>query len=274
MGMKWNTSSNGYAKGRQINLCFQKGLLLVFFFVLTGFGGGQGVQFFSGSKSTTVDGIISKPKGNGPFPAVVLLHTCGGLADHVYDWAQKLVQEGYVTIVVDSFSARGISTKCGMGSSFAIVLKYDAYGARDHLKKLPFVNGKRIGVMGWSLGGAAAMHASHDSKKHFQAGVAFYPRCAEVSFEVTIPILLLMGKLDDWTPAENCLEGRAKPARKQGYPVEWKVYPNAHHGFDQTRKGYGPRKVLGHTLEFNAEATTDSWKQIRVFLNKHLRGGK
>ncbi len=64
----------------------------------------------------------------------------------------------------------------------------------------------------------------------------------------------------------------AKPARKKGYPVEWKVYPNAHHGFDQSGFGYATRTYLGYTLGFDGEATVDSWKQIRAFLNKHLRG--
>ena len=288
MSVKWNPSSPGCARWRQINSCFRRGLFLVFFFVLTGCGGipggGQGFEFVSESGPTlygesgpaTLDGIIYKPKGRGPFPALVLLHGCGGLGENVFDWAGKLIREGYVAMVVDSFSARGITDACGVrGLNLKSGREFDAYGAHDFLKKQPFVDGKRIGVMGWSQGGGAALWVSHDIKKRFQAAVAFYPPCGAESFWVTTPLLMLLGKLDDWTPAENCLEWAAKPARKKGYPVEWKVYPNAYHSFDNVELGWDVRiNRLGFAVAHDEEATIDSWKRIRVFLNKHLRGGK
>ena len=47
-----------------------------------------------------------------------------------------------------------------------------------------------------------------------------------IVFKPIAPLLILIGELDDWTPAE--------PSRKlaAGYPVEIKVYPGAHHSFD------------------------------------------
>ncbi len=57
----------------------------------------------------TISGLLAKPPGDGPFPAVVLLHTCGGLQPHVItDWPDYLTGLGYVTLSVDSFSPRGI----------------------------------------------------------------------------------------------------------------------------------------------------------------------
>ena len=56
-----------------------------------------------------VDGVFSRPDGEGPFPAVVLLHTCGGLGPHVaVDWPRFLSGIGYVALAVDSFGSRGL----------------------------------------------------------------------------------------------------------------------------------------------------------------------
>jgi hypothetical protein len=55
-------------------------------------------------------GKLKKPKGDGPFPAVVLLHGSGGVnASRDADWAKRLTDWGYVTLQVDSFGPRGVS---------------------------------------------------------------------------------------------------------------------------------------------------------------------
>lgn len=56
---------------------------------------------------------LYRPKGTGPSPAVVLLHTCGGLGQHVFDWASRLTSAGYVSVVIDSFTPRGAGYVCG-----------------------------------------------------------------------------------------------------------------------------------------------------------------
>ena len=49
--------------------------------------------------------MIYKPPGKGPFPAVIVLHTAGGIQDYLLDFADDLSDEGYVTLVVDYLSA-------------------------------------------------------------------------------------------------------------------------------------------------------------------------
>ena len=63
----------------------------------------RNASFSEGDTTRTIPGLIAKPEGKGPFPAVVLLHTCGGLRPHVYtDWTNYLTALGYVTFSVDS----------------------------------------------------------------------------------------------------------------------------------------------------------------------------
>src|SRR6185295_7601682 len=53
---------------------------------------------------------LYRPAGQGPFPAVILLHGCAGVRRKDTQWAEALRQEGYVALVVDSLSGRGIGT--------------------------------------------------------------------------------------------------------------------------------------------------------------------
>ena len=51
-------------------------------------------------------GFLSRPKGDGPFPAIVILHGCGGLGPRLKnDVAGRLVSQGYVVLVVDRRSS-------------------------------------------------------------------------------------------------------------------------------------------------------------------------
>jgi len=72
------------------------------------------VKFDAGVKAsiglfTNIANATFKPAGDGPFPAVVLSHTCGGIKDpHMKQHAQELLAQGYVVLPVDSFGPRGL----------------------------------------------------------------------------------------------------------------------------------------------------------------------
>ena len=102
--------------------------------------------------------MLSKPEGPGPFPAVVILHTCGGVRSHTSRfWPDVLRQHGYVALTVDSFGSRGL-TPCPNrlirpGVDYVTELAPDAFGALDYLASLPGVDKNRIAEIGFSLGG-------------------------------------------------------------------------------------------------------------------------
>ena len=96
---------------------------------------------------------------------------------------------------------------------------------------------------------------------------------------MTVPTLILIGELDDWTPAEECrnlAEGRddwgISREKGKGYPIELIVYPGAYHDFDVPSFAT-PRKMLGHHLEFNQAARDRSIDASRKFLDATI-GGK
>ncbi|MFQ5914182.1 MAG: dienelactone hydrolase family protein [Nitrospinota bacterium] len=226
-------------------------------------------------------GTLYRPQGTGPFPAVVLLHGCGGLREYHTNWALWLKAEGYVSFLVDSFFTRGIDNVCSPSDFWKLSTGdrvWDAFGAVAYLRSLPFVNHNRIGVIGWSHGGMAALQAGSEGlgkvaqpgSGGFRAVVAFYPRCDGFLAADTIPLLLLLGELDDWTPSMPCVEG-AKQLREDGRTVVWKVYPGAHHGFDNAALGARTINYFGHTIRYDPSATLDAKNRLRAFLEQHLR---
>src|SRR3981189_3604885 len=62
---------------------------------------------------------LFKPDGDGPFPTVIALHSCGGLGGHseavaprYHDWAEQLLKAGYAVLLPDSYGSRELGPQC------------------------------------------------------------------------------------------------------------------------------------------------------------------
>jgi dienelactone hydrolase len=225
--------------------------------------------------AATVDGYLSKPSGDGPFPAVVYLHGCSGLSKNTRSRMAELITGwGYVSLVVDSFATRGIKEACDQPMP---AREADALGALVYLSNLNFVDPKRIAVFGSSQGGIVALQfaSTHDVKLFaisdelkFKAAVAYYPQCGVATQQLTIPTIILIGELDDWTPAKDC-ELWMKLRAGKGAPVKLTVYPGAYHAFDFPILAVG-RRSFGHWLKYDADAAQRSELEARDFLATEL----
>ena len=223
---------------------------------------------------------VSKPAGAGPFPAIVLLHDCSGLGPRSSGapgrWAATLVERGYVVVMPDSFSSRGYPDGvCISGSRKGADVSpnrrvQDAFDALGYAQRLPYVDAKRIGVMGGSHGGTTTVLAM--AQQGFRGGVALYPRCsvAAQSYKPSAPLLILIGELDDWTPAAEC--------HRLAGEVRLKVYPGAHHSFDSDRPvrfvaaRINPSSASGRgaTTGGNAAAWKDAIDEVARFFAQNL----
>jgi dienelactone hydrolase len=151
----------------------------------------------TGGKPTQLHGLLMKPDGIGPFPAIVALHGCNGLfkggtlVAREAAWAHLLTSHGYVVLFPDSFGPRDVTSDCEGRVRAWAERSYDTYGALRYLQAQPFVIGERIGLMGWSHGGGTVIFAiAPDSiarpadlqKGDFRVAVAFYPAwCSHLS---------------------------------------------------------------------------------------------
>src|SRR6201999_130901 len=83
-------------------------------------------------RAPPLQGLLRRPAGAGPFPAVVLLHSCNGNWKRLDErWGRQIAPWGYVALTVDSFGPRGIDNTCTGGSP--VDMAYDAYRALDFL---------------------------------------------------------------------------------------------------------------------------------------------
>lgn len=238
-----------------------------------------------GWTSTLSNGVF-RPKGQGPFPAVVLGHTCGGVTrPHIKDRMNELLDAGFMVLALDSFGPRGISNCRTQTSILATATVMDAYGALEHLSKLPLVDPSRIYFSGYSWGGwAAPLLASPQSaqalgsKLRYRAVVSNYGFCASqrnanspryypLQKDVDIPLLVLMAGEDKEGKPADCLP-ILEELKAGGKPVEWHVYENTHHAWDQPDlKDYKITTGWGETnlYRYSKDATVDSTKRMIGF---------
>ncbi len=158
--------------------------------VLLLFGGhawAQSVSFPSVTVGTSqagpeVSGWISKPPGDGPFPAIILAHSCAGTGRHTDGWAKLLVSWGYLVLAPDSFNPRGTKAVCTTPNVVTPNMRVaDIAGALDYLATRPDVVKGKIGIIGHSHGGSTVIRSAQSSfaldKRGLAAGVAYYPGC-------------------------------------------------------------------------------------------------
>ena len=185
--------------------------------------------WFRTDEPLALSGDLAFPAGPGPFPAIVLMHGCGGIIyRHMHPWTETLRSLGYATFVVDSFRGRGLSEVCTTGALASTQRIPDAYGALRIVATHPRIARERIALMGFSHGGLTALAAGttwarqryvRAGEAEFRAFLPFYPACNGRSTQRTglaAPVRIHTGELDHWTPAAACRSGRS--TRSPGSP--------------------------------------------------------
>ena len=220
--------------------------------------------------TTALQGYFAKPKGPGPFPAVVLLHTCLGLPSNRTETERWLNAAGYAALSVDDFATRGLKETCSVDFPEGVA---DAYGALAWLAARPDIDPSRVAVFGASQGGDTALsiaagRGAPPPGLAFRAAAAFYAPCAnQKGGRLRIPTLIIVGRADEVTPAADCeaLTAAQAPGR-----VTLAVLPDAPHGFDDPGFGAG-RRIMGMFLGYDARGAATARAKLRAFLAKVLR---
>jgi dienelactone hydrolase len=214
---------------------------------------------------------LEKPKGAGPFPAVMMVPGCSGFefAKEHYDSVQKrLVELGFVTLRVDYLAARNVSSCANAVSTEEVAA--DIGIAAGYLKEQTFVKKDSLNVLGWSYGAAGALQALGRTYNRepvkVDAVVAYYPACDYVQqrWDSEAPVLVLVGMIDNVAPERRCMRFFS------GLPDERltiRSYEDAHHGFDDFTLPAEMQYRFG-TLGYNKAAAESAWKEVVSFLRK------
>jgi dienelactone hydrolase len=234
---------------------------------------------------------LYKPDGDGPFPVVIALHGCGGLAGHsepvqprYRDWAEQLLKQGEAVLLPDSYASREVGPQCHNRERRILARRervVDILAARQWLMLQPWAAHDRISLLGWANGASALLWAVRPqlSSRHiepdFRSAIAFYPDCrisSGLGWSTRVPTLVLIGARDDVSSPPACrqmvdgAQGRSALARIV-------VYPSAYHDFDRANlpvHAIGPAADAtdpekGH-LGTDVEARADSQKRVAEWL--------
>ena len=218
------------------------------------------------SDPTTV-GYLAVPEGEGPFPALVIIHEWNGLVDRVRQVADDFAAEGYVTLAADVFHGQTGSNpqenmalvQGAQADMPAVVANLDA--AVAYLRARPDVTG-RVGAMGWCFGGGIALSFGLDGDDH-DATAIFYGRLVDdpaVLAGMDHEVYGTFARLDQG-PSPEQVEAFETALRSAGIPNDLHIYDEVNHGFwlhvDQEQ-------------ETRSGPALDAWQRLKAYLDRTL----
>jgi carboxymethylenebutenolidase len=232
---------------------------------LNAFGAeGKPVTYKSGDE--TVKGILFQPAGKGPFPALVVIHEFWGLNDWVKEQASKLADQGYAALAIDLYRGKVAGTPDEAHELVRGVppdrATQDLKAAFDFLAAQNIVDSKRIGDIGWCMGGGYALDLAI-AEPRLKAAVINYGHLAtdpERQKAINASILGIFGGKDRGIPVADVrkLEEQVKSV---GETIEIIVYPDAGHAFEN------PNNKAG----YRGKDAADAWNRTTAFLQTNLK---
>jgi len=213
--------------------------------------------------------VLMTPDGPGPYPAILVLHTSGGMKPDDLEFAKRLVKQGYVVLVPFFLQAYGIEARARQATftTYAQPIYADLVASLKLLRNHPKVDGKKLGAIGFSNGGYFALWLAATGQ--VQAGVSYYGALTgagtdksldlfrQVFTSSSAPVLILHGEKDSTVSVQKAIELDSLLTAARS-PHEFHQYPGAEHRFDREWGGK------------NKEAASDAWLRTQAFLNQTL----
>lgn len=215
------------------------------------------------SGNSTFEGYLARPQGDGPFPAVVVIHEIHGLNENMKDIARRFAAEGYVTLAVDLFAGRN-RTICMLRFMSQMVLTPLKNGSIQNLKDAltflaahPDVDAERLGAIGFCMGGSFSISwASSDNRlKAIAPYYAMNPRPLEAVARLC-PVVGSYPDKDFTTSAGQKLDVELD---RYKIPHDIKIYPNTLHSFFNDQGGHYAEAAAG-----------DAWQRVLNFFEEHV----
>jgi len=207
-------------------------------------------------------GYLSRPKADGTYPGIVVVHENRGLLEHIKDVTRRYATAGLVAVAVDLVSRDGGADRltdqaaynAALGKRSADDMVKDLQAAFDHLKGQAFVNASKLGITGFCFGGGMVW-STLNARTAVQAAVPYYgPAPGDVAGigSTKAAVLAVYAEQDTRvTQGKDTIEPQLK---KAGVPYQINVYPGVNHAFyNDTGARYGAdqaRKAWVDSIEW------------------------
>jgi len=228
---------------------------------------GSSVNYYEADRESR--GYLSVPNGEGPFPAVILIHEWNGLVDRVRQMADALADEGYIALAADLYSGQvgtnrdenvSLMTRA-QSNKGAVIANLDAAAA--FLRRRDDITGK-IGTVGWCFGGGIALNyglggVNHDATAIFYGSLVTDP--AELR-ALTHEVYGTFAGLDQGIPVDQ-VHDFASALQSIGVENDIHVYDDVNHGFWLRVEGAPDARMA---------PAVDAWRRLKDYFDRTLRG--
>ncbi len=219
------------------------------------------VKFRVGTGQGT--GYLASPEQ--PRGGVLVLHAWWGLNDFFKSFSNRLASQGFLTLAPDLNNGAVAST---VDQAKDLMSKVDdktrqeiVLGAADYLQSNPSISGRKIGVVGFSMGGAHSLLLSILKPESVGAVVVFYAAWSEPDFsKAKASFLGHFAPDDEWEPIEG-VRATEEKIRGAGRDVTFHFYPGTKHWFFEENR----------PVEYKRDAADLAWERTLEFLNSKLR---
>ncbi len=233
-----------------------------------------------GHHGDQIDAYLARPLGGGPHPGVVVIHHMPGWDGPTKEIARRFAHHGYVALSPNLHFREGKATPEENSASIRAAggmpddrTMGDVQGAIDHLRALPYLNGK-VGVIGYCSGGrqsylaACTLRGLDAAVDCYGGGVVAKPEeltprqpVAPIDYtnDLRIPLLGLFG-VEDTRPSPADTQVTEAALNKHGKTFEFHTYENAGHAFFAVDRP-----------QYRQAAAVDGWKKIFDFYGRYLR---
>ena len=218
----------------------------------------------AGGNSGTMRGYLVQPAGQGPFPAVLVVHENRGLNPYIEDVARRAAVEGFLALAPDGlYPAGGYPGNDDDGRALQAgldqaKLRTDLLNSARFLKAHKLSTGK-LGVTGFCYGGGVVNYLAAALGGDMHAGAPYYGVAAagENVAGIKAPLLCHLAEHDERVNATYpAFESALKAA---GVPYQVLVYPGTQHGFHNDS-----------TPRYNEAAAKLSWTRTVEHFRKYL----
>jgi carboxymethylenebutenolidase len=225
---------------------------------------GKTVSYKSGDE--TVQGVLYRPQGKGPFPAIIVIHEWWGLNDWVKEQAAKLADQGYEALAIDLYRGK-VATSPDQAHEIMRGVpedraRRDLKAAFEFLASQSDVKKDRIAAIGWCMGGGYSLDVALEEPT-LAADVINYGHLAtdpDAIAKIHAPILGLFGGLDRGITPDDVHKFEAA-MKKEDKKIEIKIYDDAGHAFENPNNKDG----------YRAADAADAWNRTVTFLADNLK---
>lgn len=219
----------------------------------------------SGGTSGEMRGYLVQPVGEGPFPAVLVMHENRGLNPYIQDVARRAAVAGFLALAPDGLAPIGAypgnddDGRVMQRSLDPAKLSQDMVNSAHFVKSHDLSNGK-LGATGFCWGGGMTNFLATELGEELSAGAPFYGRAADSDQVGSIKAALLVHYAED-DPRVNAMRADFEAALKtHGKRYEMHTYPGTRHGFHNYS-----------TPRYNPDAAKLAWDRTIAFFDEHLR---